>query len=169
MSRLTQEDFDGWCGTFGEAVLSLPQENTVYVGADDAGESLLVTGAVEPDESFYDDVNHLLISEQHVVAMMASRTLWSPEEHLPTIDAWLLIAVTPGLTARFAVRRLGVDTTWWEVQPDHAPWFALSTASGLRGVLETGEPLVFKAATDPRLTKAPGEGEAPPEDEHGRI
>lgn len=167
MSRLTQEDFDGWCGTFGEAVLSLPQENTVYVGTDDAGESLLVTGAVKPDESFYDEVNALLTSGQHVMAMMATRTMWAPEEDLPTVDAWLLIAVTPGLTARFAVRRLEVDANWWEVRD--APWFALSTASGLRSALESGAPLVFKAVADPRLLHAPGEGDAPPEDEHGRI
>lgn len=99
---------------------------------------------------------------------LVTRTAWSPTLQADTSPAWAMVAVTMDLPAIFAVKR-DVEERWWSIQPHEAPWFLLSSASGLRAAIADHKPIVPKTTTDPALFQRPTDVPQPPLDGQGRL
>lgn len=183
MTIMTADEFDGWVTTAMEGFVELPveaapamlfatNESRTFLGQ--ALREHLAIREFTHDEFETDGataINRMLLDgPPRKVAAMATHVLWAPAEEpdSPTSDAWLACVVAPGHAAVFAVRRWVGDRLWWRLEPRDAPWLILSCASGLRGALESAEPLVFKNAQDRRLFNRVDE-EPPPVDEQGRL
>lgn len=179
---MSRSEFEGWVSTTMEGFASAPMEADVAVlfATDDRrtflgqaiDSSLVMRAFTQREMADYgvETINTMLLDgPPRTVAAMATQVLWSPEDALPTVTAWLATVVAPGLPATFAVKRWAEDKLWWRLEPADAPWLMLSCASGLRHALEDAKPLVFKVAEDRRLLSRVDEGTPPPVDEHGRI
>jgi hypothetical protein len=95
---------------------------------------------------------------------------WSPDTAGPTAPAWMLVAVgIGGAPSVAAVRRFVEDQHWWQLDTAELPWFALSTAAGLRAALDDGVPLRLKEARRSELFHRPSETPRPPVDERGEL
>ncbi len=101
-------------------------------------------------------------------AALATRIEWSPSDDEPTTAAWILVAVTFGQEAFFAVKR-DLEQRWWRIDPPDAPWFALSTAAGLRAAITNGTPMVAKAGFNRSLFQRPKDNPRPTLDKDGRL
>lgn len=179
MTIMTADEFDGWVATALEGFASAPTEDMAMLVCTDVsqtflgqpiGESLVMGGFPQDKQhEVGETVNRLLLDgPPRKVAGMATHALWSPMPDEPTTDAWLACVVARRHTAVFAVKRWVEDALWHRLEPKDAPWLILSCASGLRGALESAEPLVFKNAQDRRLFNRVDE-EPPPVDEQGRL
>lgn len=132
---------------------------------DGADKEVLVGVFDSADE---ETINRAITGPNVQALGMASVVRWSPTPTGESSDAWCVIVVHPDAPARFMVRRLVEDHTWWSLPPAGAPWFALSTASGLRAAITNKQPMVFKRATDERLYRRVDEA-TPDVDEQGRL
>ena len=162
----TLEDFIGLALTACEHLSVDGSLSAIFMTDDDEPE--LTCLVVEEGMGVPADVNRFFAGD-HSCAAMATKVSWSPNEDVDFGPAWILVCVQRDRTAAFLVGRIDLQE-WWQLMPESAPWFALSTAGSLRGALD-GRPMPpIKAARDgdPRLFSTVTEG-TPPEDEHGRI
>jgi hypothetical protein len=162
----TLEDFIGYALEACERLSSDEDLSTIFMTDDDEPE--LSCLLVNEGEGVGANVDQFFAGN-HTCAGMATKVAWSPSEDADFGPAWMLVVVQRGRTAGFLVGRIDLQE-WWQLMPENAPWFALSTASSLRCVLD-GEPMPpIKAARDgdPRLFGLVTDG-TPPVDEHGRL
>jgi hypothetical protein len=114
-------------------------------------------------------LDQLLARRRRMVAMVTV-TGWSPDPTTAIAPAWVLVAVGRGSTpARVAVRRIDLDRDWTDLPPHELPWFALSTASGLRAAIDHGQPLRIKQDPTEALYHRPDEHPDPPTDDRGEL
>lgn len=171
LSRAEMDTFLGTiCNSFEEH--PLPEEIGMVIAIWEP-ESVLMCAlrADQDDEAGIAQVDQMLATRPRA-AGAALRVMWTndPDPAVPTLPSWVVTAVTPGRTARFAVRQ-DVGATWYTLTPEQAPWLVLSTAGSLRAALEQGTAMHFKRNDDPdpQLFKPPGDGPTPKVDKHGRI
>lgn len=163
---MTPRDFSAFVGGACQAAQDAPFPVILAIADPSPEGDILVMGLTEDEFAAGEGQQHLLAKQ---AAAVVTRVQWAPDDDSPTTDARLLVAVTPELDAVFAVKRDVEDDSWWNVGPQGAPWFALSTAGALREMLRTGKPLEVKTAFDARLFKRPDEVPTPPVDEQGRL
>lgn len=144
-----------------------PTEFSLVAAADDHDSILLLVIDDADRSGATADLDQLISSDRRVVAM-ALPTGWSPTAHGSSSPAWLLLVVAAELPVFAAVRRTR-DDRWTQLAPDDLPWFALSTAAGLRAALVDGRPLRLKADPAPQLYERPGDVPRPPLDERGEL
>lgn len=162
----TLEDFIGYALEACEHLSADGSLSAIFLTDDDEPE--LTCMVVEEGEGLRADVDKFFAGD-HSCAGMATKVAWSPNEDVDFGPAWMLVVVQRGRTAGFLVGRIDLQQ-WWQLMPEQAPWFALSTAGSLRGVLD-GKPMPpIKAARDgdARLFGLVADG-TPPMDEHGRL
>ena len=164
------EDLDSFAAAVADHIEQTqldPTEIHLLAAADDgdAIQLLAVDDADRPESTA--DLDQLITSDRRVVAM-AMPTGWSPTAHGPSSPAWLLLVVAAELPVFAAVRRI-LDDRWTQLAPDDLPWFALSTAAGLRAALVDGRPLRLKKDPAPQLYDRPDDVPRPPLDEHGEL
>ena len=98
---------------------------------------------------------------------LATRVEWAPNATAAGEECWVVVLVSPGLPAVFVVGPYAGE--WFEVPGPEVPWFALSSAAGIRAGLERGSPLVPKVAQNERLFEAASRSDPPPTDADGRL
>lgn len=131
--------------------------DVVLVAAvDDGAGSVLV--ATVPDPACA-EAQQVFVG-RHDFGALATRVDWSPTPDAPAAPAWALVTVGRGFPATFLVKRDAADRHWWSLAPTAAPWFLLSTASGVRAALD-GEPLMLRTLEDERLLLRPDQVAAP--------
>lgn len=163
-----REDFIGHGLVVCENLSVFPGIHTVLMTDDDdsPGVATMPVASSMPDPAAVDQ----FFAGHHDYAGMATLVSWSPDER-PFGPTWLFVAVRRDQTAAFVLGRVDLQQ-WWQLMPEQMPWFALSTAGSLRGVLD-GEPMPpVKVASDgdPTLFGIAASGApAPPMDDRGRI
>lgn len=168
---VTAEALDDWAGALAQAVDSYELQDPLLIVALDDGSDWLVNHLPVDDVAVVESRVNAFFSdaERRNVLGWVERIEWTPlPEPAPTEPAWLLLVVGRGAPVRCYVRRTQTDTLWSQVPSYHMPWLALSTAAGLRGLLEHGTPILLKQAISPALFGTMDD-EPPAEDEHGRI
>lgn len=149
------------------ATLQDPNIDLVFA-VDDRDEGISVLSHAGSDAAATAGIDQMLGSK-HRMAALVCVTGWTPDGTSPVRPAWVIVAVgTGGLPALGAVRRIREDTRWTRLPPNELPWFALSTASGLRAALD-GEPLRLKSGSSAELHRRPDEVPDPPLDQDGRL
>lgn len=156
---MDSDDFELFCGGVCSGIAEqadIPEEAAAVLAVEDGDE--IVLAAVTQDK--VDQMTERLFHFAQSAMAMASRVNWSPDSS-PTAQSWMVVAVTREQPAFFAVKR-DEEEQWWRVGPAEAPWFALATASALRGVFD-GKPLPpLNEVRDRRLFKRPREEPLPP-------
>lgn len=159
-------DLDGFLRYCVTAVDDAPEHVTALVMTEAAGPGITVLGLEEGDDP-NEGLDRLTITPVTQFLALATVMAYSPEEQLPTEPSWVIVGVERGKQAGVAVR-YGSTGRWYREHIEDAPWILLSTAGGLRGALNGKRP-TWKTSRDERLFNKPGEGDAPPVDEEGRI
>jgi hypothetical protein len=124
-----------------------PLDHNTLVIVDDNDPAGMAVLGWKPDEAADQDRLNAFLADRGVLSLgLAIRLLWSPTPHGKSEDAWFLTTVSKAsATSMFAVRHVAEGNDGWhQIANDEAPFLALSTASSLRAVLATGEPLVVK-------------------------
>ena len=167
---IRNEDLDSFAAAVADHINQTqldPSEFPLVAAADD-GDSILLLAIDDADSpGTTADLDQLISSDRRVVAMAMS-TGWSSTAHGPSSPAWLLLVVAAELPVFAAVRRT-IDDRWTQLAPDELPWFALSTAAGLRAALVDGRPLRLKKGPAPQLYDRPDDVPRPPLDERGEL
>jgi hypothetical protein len=146
-----------------------PQQVPLILAVDDGEHVQMVSGRAPSHPSTLSQVDQLLATRRRMIALVGT-TGWSPADEVPVTAAWVLIVVgRGGGPALVVVRRVAEDEQWTHVPVDRLPWFALSTAGGMRAAIEHGTPLRLKQATATELYRRPDECPDPPVDERGEL
>lgn len=146
-----------------------PQAVELVVAAEAGDAVAFVVGHTNDLAATTAHIDQLFATRRRMAAT-ASLVGWAPDPDTPTTPAWLLIAVgIGGLPAVAAVRRIEEDDRWWQLASRELPWVALSTAAGLRAVLEQAAPLRLKSASGAALFEPPSVNPSPPLDERGEL
>ena len=165
--NLGLEKFAGGCA---DACQYASDDSGALVMTEEEDE-ILVGEVLGSDPEHVSLVTEEMFVGHRTYAALATRAMWSPDAG-PSSDAWCLVAVDTSVSpAIIRVKRLVEDDHWWDIQVKDAPWFALSTASGLRKAL-AGERMVTKAImpdSDPRLMSKLTDGTPPRIDKEGNI
>lgn len=158
-----QDGFESFAYTAAEHCASRHAATAILLA--DFGTEIRV---VEVDDG---DAGHVLIEKvigsTPLRLALASRVNWSPLSRGPLSLAWALVVVEPFRPAWLLVRRV-CDRIWTRIPLNAAPWFALSTAAGLRAALG-GKPLEIRSATSARLFASPRDVPNPPVDDKGLL
>ncbi|WP_205745902.1 hypothetical protein [Egibacter rhizosphaerae] len=161
-------DIEAFAAAFTDGLDGLHgDEPAPLVIAADRSDDFLDVALLDPDRTEVVAAIDQVTSGARRILGTASRVAWSPTPDGASSPAWLVVVVGVARPV-FAAVRCDQDTRWQLLTPDQLPWFALSTAAGLRGAVERGEPLRLKVGSDPGLFRRPDEGE-PPVDEHGSL
>lgn len=168
----TARELEGFAASVARQIdqVQFDPADVSYVFATKDGDSILLLAADPADEpAALAQIDQLLATRRRLVAT-ASLAAWSPTPHGPSSPAWLLVAVgAGGLPAFAAVRRISEDRRWTALGTQDLPWFALSTASALRGAVESGAALRLKQASSEELYRRPDEEPHPPLDDRGQL
>jgi hypothetical protein len=159
-------EFDIFCSTVSHELIGVTEAAEIAFAVDDGEEMLMGAAHRDAADAFLAELDRVIVGRN--MAALATRVMWSPDEG-PTRPAWMLTAVAKGKPAFFAVKRNVEDERWWLIPPGNEPWFALSTAGGLRAALEQGEPMHLKNAENNEVYQTPKDVPHPPVDKHGRI
>lgn len=166
---MRDDEFAGFIGGVCQGVERVPeavQPDVIVAFTDQHEGSDIALAGLTAAEFEQGAVNRFLLGRDAVA--LVTRVDWSPSDDEPTTPAWLIVGVTFDHPAFFAVRR-DLDERWWRIDPPDAPWFALSTAAGLRKAITTGEPIVPKSTFNRALFQRPSDNPVPPLDQDGRL
>lgn len=146
-----------------------PQQVPLILAVDDGDDAQILSSRAPSHPATLSQVDQLLATRRRMIALVGT-TGWSPADEVPVTPAWVLIAVGRGGGPAFVVvRRVAEDEQWTIIPVAQLPWFALSTAAGLRAAIEYGTPLRLKQATATQLFRRPDECPDPPFDERGEL
>lgn len=163
-------DLDRFAATIASHIdgAELDPTQVDLVAAADDGDAVEVLVIEHPDTPQATSALDQLLTSERRAAALVMPTAWSPTAHGASSPAWLLVAAAADLPAFAVVRRVG-DKQWTRLEPDWLPWFALSTAAGLRAALVDGKPVRVKHDAGPEHFQRPDQQPDPPVDGHGQL
>lgn len=165
------EEFAGYCTSAVREAHEQGRDFAMMIFTDDNNPGVLCTG-FEPDtptELMETKIAELFRATQpHRFAGSATHTGWAPDANAPDDelrDCWLLVLAngqppSADNPAFFAVWDYTVTGQWTLIEPEAAPWFALSIAGVCRNWVNGDFTAPIRDANDdPALFKRPGKGE----------
>lgn len=166
---VSDDEFNAWVQVIGAACIEAPEECIYGCGCMIDDEEMATAFCQEDEFAAMTAEFNAMLTAKPAIGFLATKVMWSPTADGESSDAWALVVIEPSRPAWFGVRRLKEDERWRALPTDGVPWFMLSSASGLRHSLTTGESPVVKRTHDEQLMRTPFQNPEPPLDDRGLL